>query len=171
MPYSSEENRQFVLDTVKQIQPDSILDVGAGSGTYSDLLRTEVDHNRFDAVEVWTPYVQRFGLDVKYDTVYVTDIRKFYLFHYDLVIFGDVLEHMTLNEAKTVWGRVAEQASWGMISVPIIHYPQGAYEDNPFEAHVQEHLTPEVMERNFGPFDESMVFDVTATFFKNFGET
>ena len=142
MPFSSDENREYVLDIVSNIIcPDSILDVGAGSGTYSDLLRKTIDPMRFDAIEVWDPYIRQFDLTKKYDHVYQVDVREFHLFRYDLVIFGDVLEHMSLEQAKDVWGRAAQQAAWGMISSPIVHYPQGAMFDNPFEVHVQDHLT------------------------------
>lgn len=171
MPGSIRENDAFVIDTVMdKIRPDSLLDVGPGRGTYADLLGPYCDTWIFEAVEVWEPYVELFNLRDKYDHVCVNDIRDHVDFEYDLVIFGDVMEHMTLEEAKAVWSRCADQAKWGMISVPIIHYPQGAEYGNPFEVHVQEHLTVEDIERHFGPFDYQEVYDVTATFFRRFNE-
>lgn len=169
MPYSSDENRQYVSDFVMTvIKPDSIMDVGAGSGTYADLLQPLCDTWEMIAVEVWNPYVERFGLKVKYDWVYECDIRDMEDLCYDLIIFGDVLEHMSLEDAKAVWNRAGEQATWGMISVPIVHWPQGAEEGNPYEVHVQEHLHVENMLEHFGPFEDHRVFDQTATFFKKF---
>lgn len=169
MPYSSGENSDFVVNMVtKVIKPESILDVGVGSGTYANLLRPHYD-GRIDGIEVWKPYVKTFQLDDKYDELFLGDVRHMHFLDYGLVIFGDVLEHMTLDDAKRVWWEYAgEWAGWGMISVPIVHYPQGAEFGNPYEEHVQDHLTVEDIVEHFGPFDHYEVYDVTATFFKEF---
>lgn len=169
MPGSVRENDEFVKRIVmEEIRPDSILDVGPGQGTYSDLLSPLCDTWEFDAIEVWLPYVKEFELDSKYDFVWVRDVRKHNDFDYDLVIFGDVLEHMTLADAKAVWEKAGEEAGWGMISVPIIHYPQGAEHGNPYEVHVQDHLSVEDIEEHFGPFEFQETYEVTATFFRRF---
>lgn len=169
MPGSVRENDEFVKRIVLEvIRPDSILDVGVGRGTYSDLLRPMCDTWEFCGIEVWEPYIEQFGLESKYDHVYRRDVRGHTDFGYDLVIFGDVLEHMSLDDAKMVWARTAAEARWGMISVPIIHYPQGVECGNPFEVHIQEHLTVEQIVEHFGPFDHVELYDVTATFFRSF---
>lgn len=169
MPGSIRENDEFVKRVVLEIiRPDSILDVGPGMGTYSDLLRPLCDTWEFVAIEAWAPYIDEFNLTSKYDFVYLRDVRHHVDFAYDLVIFGDVLEHMSLEDAKKVWRWTGKQAGWGMISVPIIHYPQGEEYGNPYEVHVQDHLTVEDIEEHFGPFDYKEVYDVTATFFRRF---
>lgn len=167
MPGSVRENDEFVRQWVLDNNVKEVLDMGAGKGTYSDLLIDIVDH--IDAVEVWTPYIAEFELEKKYDYVYNEDIRTFVPVNdYDLVIFGDVLEHMTEDEAVAVWERMPAHAKAGLISVPIIHYPQGAEFNNPFEVHVQEHLTPEHVERTYGPFDAVAVYEITGTFIRSF---
>lgn len=169
MPYSSDENREFVMDFVTSNSIKTVLDVGAGSGTYSDLLRDHVDS--IYGVEAWEPYVEEFGLVDKYDELYIDDVRLIRteeLPVVDLVIFGDILEHMSKDDSVRVWGNSSKIARWGLASVPIVHYPQGAEFGNPYEVHVQDHLTPEDVRHSFGPFDVEKVYEVTGTFIKEF---
>jgi len=176
MPHSARENdddvRQWVLDN----DIETVLDVGAGSGTYARILRDMVV---IDAVEIWPKYVREFKLSSLYRNVVVGDIRDLawgdsqYTSinpeqEYDLVIFGDVLEHMTKDEALEVWGWASQVARFGLISVPIIHYPQGPEHGNPFEVHVQEHIDLEELRAEFGPFTYDQTYEVTGTFIKEF---
>jgi hypothetical protein len=39
MPWSNPENQDWVVDKVIQLQPKTVIDVGAGAGTYVKLLR------------------------------------------------------------------------------------------------------------------------------------
>lgn len=170
MPYSAGENREYVRDFVSSKKIKNVLDIGPGSGTYSEMLADLV--REIDCVEIWTPYIDTFDLHSKYRSVYNIDARVFLSLDtsltYDLVIFGDVLEHMTQQQALTCWSDAARIATWGMISVPIVHYPQGEHLGNPHEAHVQEHITPESVREVYGPIDYEAVYDVTGTFIKRF---
>lgn len=140
MPYSDDSNDDEIIKYLIKTMPDKVLDVGAGAGKYGKMLKSfgGLYNPIVDAVEVWTPYVDQFGLRDLYDTVYVEDIRQFTpddFEEYDLVIFGDVLEHMSKEDAVAVWNKVNKGA---LISIPIIHYPQGHYEGNPYEEHVKD---------------------------------
>lgn len=172
MPGSIRENDQFVREFVANNNIQNVLDVGVGQGTYSDLIRNQV--TAIDGIEVWEPYVEQFDLVSKYDALYVADARsklKEFVGPYkvfDLVIFGDVLEHMTEDEAKNLWDVAGMISRWGLISVPIVHYPQGAEGGNPYEVHVQEHLTPEHIRAKFGPFIKEALYPWTGTFIREF---
>lgn len=168
MPGSVRENDALVREFVKTHGIYRILDVGAGSGTYARLL-ADLDLE-IDAIEVWKPYISDYNLEMWYRYVYNHDVRdtdvlKSFGKTYDLVIFGDILEHMSEEDAVRVWSE-AGSARWRMASVPIIHYPQGAEFGNPYEVHVQEHLTEQKMNELFGPFDYGEVYDITGTFIK-----
>lgn len=157
----------MMVEFVKSNNIKSILDVGTGRGTYSDLLREHVD--KIYGVEAWEPYIEEFGLLTKYDRLVLGDVRDLdWKRDVDLVIFGDILEHMSKEDSIKVWENMSSIARWGMVSVPIIHYPQGAEFGNPFEVHVQDHLTPESVREAFGPFDLEAVYEVTGTFIKEF---
>lgn len=166
MPDSIRENDSDVLAFVAEHGIKSVLDIGAGMGTYGKLLKSEVAH--IDAVEVWQPYIDMFNLRYVYDQVIQADARHLGssdFENYDMVIFGDVLEHMTAEESLAVWD-MASVARFTMLSVPIIHFPQGELWNNPYEVHQQEHLHPEDLERDYGPFVARWEYQITGTFIK-----
>lgn len=170
MAKSARENDQVFIDFVRNGEIQSILDVGPGMGTYSTILKKQSDLSqvKMDAVEVWEPYVKQFHLKNIYNHVSICDIIDWRDFNYDLIVFGDVLEHMTQKESINVWELASREAKYGMISVPIIHYPQGHENGNPFEEHIQEDLTPEHIRETYGPFIVDEVFKITGTFIKEF---
>ena len=171
MPGSVRENDDFVIDFVRKNRINFVLDVGAGKGTYFELLDAQVNGD-IDGIEVWQPYIDQYDLHEKYDKLYVGDARSIVELipsgKYDLIIFGDILEHMPKEDALTLWEESARVAKWGLISVPIIHYPQGAEFGNPYEVHVQDHLHPEDIRRDYGPFETEAIYEITGTFVKRF---
>ncbi len=62
MPYSNNKYKIEVRDKIKSIfnSETEILDVGAGSGVYSDLLWDT--HKNLDALEIFSNYIQMFEL-------------------------------------------------------------------------------------------------------------
>lgn len=137
MPHSSSEGKSWIVDRIVALRPCTILDIGAGAGTYADLLRPHLPHTRFTAVEVFEPYVARFDLRSKYEEILIGDALKVRLPCADVVILGDVLEHLEHRDALKLWSRariVAESAVF--LSLPIVEYPQGAVGGNEHEAHL-----------------------------------
>lgn len=161
MPSSVRENDADVAAWVAAHHIRTALDVGPGEGTYAKMLPA-ID--TFDAVEAWQPYVDTYGLRQLYNDVTVADVRDHDDFAYDLVIFGDVAEHLTEAEMVAVVNRARAAARWVLVSVPIIHWPQGAEGGNPFEVHLQEHVTPDLLTRLFGPPAFSWTYAMTGTF-------
>jgi hypothetical protein len=117
-----------------------------------------------DAVEAWEPYVERFALLDVYDSVTVEDVRHVNTFDYDLVVFGDVLEHMTREDASNVYNLARAQAGAVIVSMPIVHYPQGEFDGNPFEVHVVDHWEHEQILDAFAGITEFRLFDVTGVY-------
>jgi hypothetical protein len=181
MPWSSDEGKGWMLDRIRwhaaqpQAAPLSILDVGPGAGTYAKLIYGDlVPHGALghaaewagpvlprpvlDAVEIHEPYVQRFRLDQLYHRVFVEDARSFLALmatkqanEWDLIILGDVLEHMPVDDAVELWDnarKVARRAV--LLSIPMGEYPQGECEGNPHEAHVATWTHMDVCERLSG---------------------
>lgn len=155
MPFSDLEGKDVILGWVKKINPKiAILDVGAGAGTYSDLLRDHVKIDMIDAMEVWEPYIKEFSLEEKYNFIWnhdvrtVSDLYPYALNAWDIVIFGDVLEHMTKDEAKKVVLNYARGIGTNniIISFPVLHLEQGPYEGNPYEIHVDHWSYDEMLE-------------------------
>ena len=97
MPYSSHEGKGFVRDWFRDKDIDHVIDIGPGAGTYFDLLQNVVRAGWWTAIEIWAPYVTQFGLKEKYNEVIVADalwVDWDRLGRPDLVILGDVLEHI-----------------------------------------------------------------------------
>lgn len=139
MPGSSKENKSWMIDKIKEIRPKTVLDVGAGNGNIADLIKdTFSDSIEIDGLEVWAPYIEDFNLRSKYRNVFNADARSFDSWNYDLVIFGDVLEHMKEQEARDLWAKASKYAKNIIITIPIIHYPQGEHFGNPYEIHQEE---------------------------------
>lgn len=114
-----------------------IIDIGCGEGTYWNLLEKDTkDKNiyKWIGVDVWEPYIDRFQLFSKYDDVIIGDVREIALPDGDCYIFGDVLEHMTKEEAKKVIASIPKDKHL-IISIPLGEYIQGAIEGNPYEEH------------------------------------
>jgi 2-polyprenyl-3-methyl-5-hydroxy-6-metoxy-1,4-benzoquinol methylase len=169
MGVSNPENKPWIQEKIKELNPSKILDVGAGAGIYLDITRNALgDSVIVDAIEVWNPYIEYFNLRNRYNNVYELDVREFKDFNYDLVVFGDVLEHMSEEDALKVWKRVSTNAKYAIISIPIIHYHQDAINGNPYEVHVEEDWDSERVLDKFSDIVEYKEFSVTGTFIAKF---
>lgn len=125
----------------------TILDVGAGCGTYYNLLHDYFIENSFEAVEVFKPNIDNFELEKKYKNVYNADIKDFKYGYYDIIIFGDIIEHLEVKEAQEVLKYAYSHCKEMIVAVPY-EMEQGICEDNVYEIHKQPDLTPEnVLER------------------------
>lgn len=148
VPTSSTEHKAWALDTIRRLDPKVIVDIGPGEGTYSVLARKHTRDAHWVAIEAWAPYIPRYGLWGKYNHVVVSDVRhcdfNTITSAPDLVIIGDVLEHMTHIEARTVLERLKMWADRILVCVPLEHNDQGEYEGNWFEIH-REHWSGEQM--------------------------
>lgn len=144
MPYSYSLFKDDVKQSIIDYFPSDIkiLDVGCGSGTYATLLR---EHFPFmDGIEIFPEYVSSFDLLMKYRRVFIGDIREFDISMYDLIIMGDVLEHLSQEDAIALIDRVNNHGINLLVAVPYM-YEQGEMYGNSHEAHLQPDLTPEVM--------------------------
>ena len=139
MGFSDPINKPWTQEKIIELKPTSVLDVGAGQGVYLDLIRQGLGAGVIvNAVEVWQPYIDQFDLENRYNKLFAMDVKNMTNFAYDLVILGDVLEHMSEQSAVELWDRISQQAKYAIISIPIIHYHQDAINGNPYEIHVEE---------------------------------
>jgi hypothetical protein len=129
-----------------------ILDVGAGQGKYRVLLP---EYESVDAVEVFEPYVEQNRLREIYRHVYVQNILDFlgevdftYLRSGVVVVMGDVLEHLTRDDAQLVLNHFYSHVNEVIVVVPY-EYPQGEEDGNVHQEHLQDDLTVESMTRDY----------------------
>lgn len=158
MPGSMPEGKQFIKNFFGwYVAEDSskVLDVGPGSGNYSDLLHNRGEYEFYPgaalpniemvAVEIFPNYIDFFNLHSKYSSIIISDIYDVNweeLGWFDVVIFGDVLEHMEESRGREVIAKAVKYAGAVIISLPIIDYPQGSSYGNEHEAHIEQY-TPE----------------------------
>jgi len=144
VPTSIAEGKDWSLERFKQARPDTVTDIGPGEGTYAKLFRPAHKGIWWTAIEVHGPYVKRFRLKSTktrsmYDEIHIEDARESadHLFHRDLVIFGDVLEHMPREDAVALLHKAEAAGCWNiLVSLPIVEAPQGEVDGNPHEEHV-----------------------------------
>ena len=139
----------------------TVLDVGACDGKWADMLRAAFEREflsdahegedipllRIDGVEKFKPNAAR--CIYKYNSFYIGGIEDYWYpaDYYDVIIFGDVIEHMEVLQAQLCLERARNSASEVIVGVPYL-YRQGAIYGNPYEVHVQHDLTHELfMER------------------------
>lgn len=138
------------------------LDVGACDGKWYGLLG---DYLVMDACEVWQANIVKHHLARKYNKVYWGDIAFMEYKHYDLIIFGDVIEHMSIIKAQKVLDYAKERCDDLIIAVPY-EYPQGEIYGNPYEIHVQDDLTPEIFDSRYPGYEVLWANDEYAYYHK-----
>ncbi len=184
MAFSSSEGKLFFRDWLTRMflenQIKTVLDIGAGSGTYGMAVKeafneakaiyhkfnhTEMPHSGLvvNAVEIFPPYIKRFGLDGIYDTIHICSMIEVAErgANYDLVIFGDVLEHVIKEEALRVWNKFKQNSKFLYLSIPCkiegkswsLGYEQEESEgaENKHELHQHDWKYDEIL-NELGPF-------------------
>jgi len=90
MPFSTNHFKEQTQNYInsKFNRNNNILDVGAGAGIYSNLLKP-LGFNNIDCVEVFDNYIKDYSLSSKYKNVIVGDITELDIdfSQYDLIIF------------------------------------------------------------------------------------
>lgn len=133
--------KETISYIVKNFPKNSkILDVGAGIGTYSDLLKPR-GYENIDCVEIFQPYIEQYDLKSKYKNVYNENIVEsdIDLNQYDLIIFGDIIEHLTEKDALSVLNKIKNKTSV-IVAVPF-NAEQGEHFGNIHESHLQDKLS------------------------------
>jgi predicted TPR repeat methyltransferase len=145
MPFSSGIGKEETLRWVKEKAStiSKVLDIGAGSGTYAKMLKIHhkvLTECYWIGLEVWEPYIEKFDLKSLYDLIINQDARKINwaeIGNVDITFAGDVLEHMTKDEAIILVDQILDHSKYLVISIPTMIYHQGEAHGNPYEVHVK----------------------------------
>lgn len=140
--------KKEITDYLKSIfdKNAKILDVGAGEGTYLPFLQDYFTD--IEAVEVFKPNIDNFNLEERYKRVYNINIVDFKYEFYDIIIFGDVIEHLEVKDAQKVLNYAYNRCKEMIVAVPYLS-KQGIEEDNIYEIHKQDDLTNEIMKERY----------------------
>ena len=152
MPVSIHIQVTECLERIIKLKPKSVLDIGCGFGKWGYLCREYLDvfhgrpypdqwTTRIDGIEFFEPYImdhQRF----LYSNILIGDVRDLCkeVDEYDLIIAGDVIEHLYKDEAEevleTLYGKARQML---MVNIPLgpgwIHPEEYG---NPAELHRSE---------------------------------
>lgn len=177
MPTSAKEGKDVIVNWCKKLSNiNTVLDIGVGKGTYSKVLKKNglFTNSKWIGVEAWTPYIEEFNLTKKYNQVINEDAR---LVNYnslgpvDITIMGDVLEHMTKEESIVLVNTISKISKYGIISIPIIHYPQDEIRNNPFERHIKDDWSHKEVLETFNNIKLSWAGGVVGCYLLDFTQT
>ena len=93
-----------------------------------------------------------------YDNVYCSDISDFEYDYYDLIIFGDVIEHMTIENAQKTLEYAKTRCRDMIVAVPYLLIQDEVFE-NPYEVHIQDDITPGIFHERYNGFEPLFIFD------------
>jgi hypothetical protein len=138
MPHSATTFDHILQDHIVKLNPNTILDVGAGSGKNGKLIRATGYSNTLECLEPTEKYVSEFKLSEIYNTVHPYNIQDFvnkqYKFQYDVVVFGDVLEHLFRSQVVDYLDYFLYKSKWIIVLWPN-NMPQDDHGNNPYEIH------------------------------------
>jgi len=150
MPTSTGVFISAALVEIERLRPGSVVDIGCGFGLWGFLCRMYLDvfegrpykedwQVRIEALEVFPKYIMPHQ-EFIYDRIRIGAIEELIdeLDHFDLFIFGDVLEHMLKQDAVRVLEEAYSKANKGiLVNVPMGEgWLRDGTEDNPHEAHL-----------------------------------
>lgn len=132
MPVSMPAHISRCVSLIVEMQPRSVLDIGMGFGLWGFLCREYLDvfpgrvwpeqwEVRIDGIELFEPYIMAHQRAI-YSNIIIGDIRKLAptLDHYDLIIAGDVIEHLDKDDGEDVVDALYDKADRAlMVNIPL----------------------------------------------------
>lgn len=110
------------LHFVKMIQPERVLDIGAGSGKYGKLVRSIKSDVHITGVEIDQGVIAKHNLHSIYDEMApelaMDFLLKNPLKNFDLVIIGDCIEHMKKSEGIDLLNLLNYRSSFIYVVTP-----------------------------------------------------
>jgi len=137
-----------------KLNPKHVLDVGAGFGKWGLLAREYLDiwKNRYtpsqwklklDGVEAWPAYITPLHQYI-YSNLIIKPIQEVTPSWYDMIIFGDILEHLEKEAAIDLLHRWEKYCRYMLISTPNGFVAQGSWFGNHLEIHRSGFTLPEL---------------------------
>ena len=141
-----------MIEHVVRIQPRSVFDIGHGYGKWGLLIREALDFVpgrlerdewivRIDGVDAFRQ--ESPLLEWVYDDLQVADVisTASSVRDYDLVVLGDVIEHLEKEAGRTLLAQLLTRNRSVLLTTPVDFFEQGAIGGNPYERH-RSHWTP-----------------------------
>jgi len=146
--FKNQQYELYIINRLLHLFPNrdaKILDVG---GKYGMLLKEYCS-----VIDGIAAFEETVNLPQYYNEIFVMNVLDFDNFkNYDVVIFGDVLEHIKTEDAQRLLSRIYDEVTEIIIVVPFL-YEQDALNDNPYETHQQPDLTHEIFLDRYKGFE------------------
>lgn len=152
MPTSMNCGKDEIREYLLTKKCKRVLDIGVGRGTYGILLEkvsylVGVDVIDYRGVfEDINKYYNEYHIGDTRDVTFISGLGYF-----DLIIMGDVLEHISVEEAQNCLKQYKEISDSVLVAVPY-EYKQ-VVETNTYENHVQDDLTHELFINRYEGFE------------------
>ena len=138
MPYSAPCFNDLEVAIIRQLTVRKALDVGIGAGKFGLYLRAAWPEAHITGIELEPQYVERFGLEAIYNTVWVGRCLPFLELYpeatWDIATLGDVLEHMPRSEGLDVIHALSYRTRHLLVVFPD-RMPNGPWEGFVSEVH------------------------------------
>lgn len=171
MPTSTYAGLETLMKYLLTVRPKSVLDIGVGFGKVGYLARESLDvmlnesyrpqdwKVKIDGIEAFPDYIQEHHKAL-YDDIHIGDACEVIdsLGSYDMIVFGDSLEHVDKDKAWELLDKCAERCNrFIVLCIPLgPKWEQGDIYDNEFERHrsfwEKEEIAPFACEANYCQF-------------------
>lgn len=139
MPYSDSRCDMVFLKVLASMRVERMLDLGCGMGKYGRMVKDWCPGSERTGVDIVGEYLTRFALHEVYQRFVASDICAFVESEpdsfWDLVVLGDVIEHLPKSKGIDLIHRLSYMAS-NIIVVYPDGYRQGALEGQESERHI-----------------------------------
>ena len=150
MGSSNWQHIPYMVELFRLIEPKKILDIGVGFGRWGIVAREFLDvwygrvHPtdwalRIDGVEAFEPNINDYQKHF-YTNIFLGDAKQKIIDlddDYDLIIFGDVLEHFTKEDGKNLLETALKKSRYVIVAVPLgENWEQDEMYGNIYERHL-----------------------------------
>ncbi len=162
MGTSNWQTMPFCISSLMEINPRRVLDVGVGFGRWGAVIREfcELWQERvmpqswiiqIEGIEAFPDNIGPWQKSL-YNTIHTVDAAPFLREQpgpWDVIIFGDVLEHFKKTDAMELLSHAMNKSAYVLVNIPIgVGFEQGERYGNPYEEHlsvwqVEDFLRPE----------------------------
>jgi glycosyltransferase involved in cell wall biosynthesis len=151
----------FCIEAMMRIAPERVLDIGVGFGRWGMITREFCDvwfgrvlppdwKVHVEGVEAFPKNINAYHSHF-YDKVHIGDLRDLlptFKDRWNLIIFGDVLEHFEKHEAIQLLHWAVGLSDYVLVNIPLgDNWQQDEAYDNPYERHLSQWTAEE-----FEPF-------------------
>lgn len=150
MPNSSEVLNDDIVKVIREINPETVFDVGVGSGKYGNLIKSISSNCHITGCEIDSIYLDSFK---QYHGSYhhilnmsIISVIETMEFDVDLAIFGDVLEHLKLSQVFDVLDYFQYRSKY-MLCVYPSKLKQGIWQGHINERHLSDIRLKDLVDR------------------------